>query len=445
MSAPIDNAAPARQDRSEPEAQISASLEEAFDLALTAGEGLFVSGQSTERVVTTAESLAKRHGCEARLFPRWGELTLQADGSAGAPTRIIEAAPTGVDMTRVAGISRVAEDVIEGRLSGRQASAALQAAMQSPPAPTWLFAVAAAAGASALSVIFGIQHFAALAIIAASAAVGAVARRLLARVSANPYLQPFAAALLAGFIGALAERLQLSSSLRLIAVCPCMILVPGPHILNGGLDLLRSRVHLGAARLVFAGLVVTAISVGLILGLAMLGVSLPVDPAGRVPPLWEDVTAAGVAVAAYSVFFNTPAKVLPLPIAVGAIAHALRWLVIAGLGFGPAGAALVACAVVGIVMTPAANRLRMPFAAVGFACVVSMIPGVFLFRMASGLVQIAAGASGVALVRSTIADGVTAATIVLAMTIGLLAPKLVIDGLASLRGAGTAGEAATCR
>jgi len=34
------------------------------------------------------------------------------------------------------------------------------------------------------------------------------------------------------------------------------------------------------------------------LGMALLGVSLPTDPAGRVAPLWQDVIAAGVAVAA---------------------------------------------------------------------------------------------------------------------------------------------------
>jgi len=47
-------------------------------------------------------------------------------------------------------------------------------------------------------------------------------------------------------IGALAVRYQLSSSLRLVAVCPCMILVPGPHVLNGMMDLAAVRVHLGA-------------------------------------------------------------------------------------------------------------------------------------------------------------------------------------------------------
>ena len=68
-----------------------------------------------------------------------------------------------------------------------------------------------------------------------------------------------------------------------------------------------------------------AISTGLLLGLALLGVSLPVDPAGRAVPLWQDVIAAGVAVAAYSVFFSMPLRMLAWPVAVGMLAHALRW------------------------------------------------------------------------------------------------------------------------
>jgi uncharacterized membrane protein YjjP (DUF1212 family) len=90
--------------------------------------------------------------------------------------------------------------------------------------------------------------------------------------------------MLSGVIGALAVRYQLSSSLRLVAVCPCMVLVPGPHVLNGALDLVEGRIHLGAARLIYAGLVIVAISTGLLLGLALLGVSLPVDPGGRAVP-----------------------------------------------------------------------------------------------------------------------------------------------------------------
>src|SRR5215467_6603193 len=231
-------------------------------------------------------------------------------------------------MDRVASAVRAMEELGGGRLTPETAAAAVGAIASAPGAPTWLFTLAAGAGAVALSVIFGVEHPVAAVLIFVSAAVGAILRRAVARYSANAFIQPVCAALLAGVIGALAVRYQLSSSLRLVAVCPCMVLVPGPHFLNGALDLINGRVALGAARLIFAGLIVFAISMGLLLGLTLLGVSLPTDPAGRLVPLWQDVIAAGVAVASYSMFFSSPLSMLPWAVAVGMLAHALRWLVL---------------------------------------------------------------------------------------------------------------------
>lgn len=403
------------------------SLPERSNLVLSVARVLFVNGQATDQTISATERLGRNLGLRATVIPRWGQLDLQTEDADAKASLQIAADPSGVDMARVASTMRTIADIECGRLSIDAAPKAIAAIAKSEPAPTWLFALAAAFCAVALSVIFGIEHFLPAVPIFVSAGAGAILRRAVARISANVFVQPFCAALLAGFVGAFAVRCGLSSSLRLVAVCPCMVLVPGPHFLNGALDLIAGRVHLGSARLIYAGLVVLAITTGLLLGLTLLGVTLPVDPPGRSVPLWEDVIAAGVAVAAYAIFFSTPLTMLPWPVAVGMLAHALRWAALTLLGLGPATGALTACVIVGLVLTPVARRSHMPFAAIGFASVVSMMPGVYLFRMGSGLVQIAEGVKRTNELMDTFASGATAALIIVAMSFGLIIPKLIID------------------
>src|SRR5712664_1687342 len=247
------------------------------NLVLTFARTLFINGQATDQTVAAAERLARTLGLRANLMTRWGELQLQ---SGGKDATLLPADPAGVDMDRVVSTMRVIGDVESGRLAPDAAMKAIGAISQAPPAPTWLFALAAAAGAVALSVIFGVDHFLAMVLIFVSAGAGAILRRALARLSTNYFIQPFCAAILAGVIGALAVRYDLSSSLRLVAVCPCMVLVPGPHFLNSALDLVNGRIALGTSRLNYAGLIVVVISVGLLLALSALGVELPVDPEG---------------------------------------------------------------------------------------------------------------------------------------------------------------------
>jgi uncharacterized membrane protein YjjP (DUF1212 family) len=403
------------------------ALLERSELVLACAHVLHTNGQSTQDTVQAAERLGTQLGLRATMIAHWEELGLRAADGACSQVSFERGSPTGINMARVASAMSAIENCAVGRPPIGTALENIKTIAHAPPAPTWLFTLAAAAGAAAMAAIFGAHHLKAVVLIMVSAAAGAVLRRTLARYSANTLLQPFCAALLAGMFGALAVRYNLSSSLRLVAVCPCMILVPGPHVLNGAMDLIAARISLGASRLVYAGLIILAISVGLLLGMAIFSVSLPVGEPGRAVPLWLDVIAAGVAVAAFSVFFSTPLRMLGWPVAIGMLAHAVRWGALKA-GAGVATGALVACLLVGGILAPVARRWRMPFAAIGFASVVSMMPGVFLFRMASGLAQLASYSNAnFDLLRATIANGMTAIAVILAMSFGVVVPKMIID------------------
>jgi uncharacterized membrane protein YjjP (DUF1212 family) len=421
----------------------AASAEELALMSLSA-RLLFENGESTEKVMSALDQLAEALGFRAIVFPRWGELTILINDGSGSRQDIIAAAPVGVDMRKVAATIGAIDDVCSGLLDAAAAQQALDSIARFPPVSITRFAFLAAAGAAALGVIFGATHPVSLLLIAISAGAGACLRRWLATISRNPFVQPLCAALLAGAIGAIAVRLQLSSALRLVAVCPCMILVPGPHLLNGMLDLARSRIALGMSRIAYAGVIILMICTGLLTGLSLADVSLPVFAPSHPVPLGYDVIAAGVAVAAYGTFFAMPWRMLPIPIATGMFAHASRWGMISLVGTSAQTGALVACLVVSIIITPIAHRLRLPFAAFAFASVVSLIPGVYLFRMAGGLIDLVTlgERASVDVMLNTIADGTTATLIILAMTFGLILPKMCIEYFYPGLAVETHGEAA---
>ena len=399
------------------------------DLILLSARVLFSNGQTTERTVVAVEQLAEALGLRVTVFPRWGELILCIDSDTGSRYEIIAAAPLGVDMSKVAATMSVIDKVCAGRMDIEATRSALQAVTRFPPVSLARFALMTGAGAAALGVIFGAAHAHTLILIALSAGAGACLRRWLAGISRNAFVQPFSAALLAGVVGAVAARLELSSVLHLVAVCPCMVLIPGPHLLNGTIDLARARVALGASRIGYASLIILMICMGLLLGLSFGAVSLPVSGPSYPVPLKYDVIAAGVAVAAYSTFFAMPWRMVPIPVVIGMLAHAARWATISVAGASVETGALVACLVVGTIVSPIADRLRLPFAAFAFASVVSLLPGVFLFRMAGGFVSLTAraGSASPELLVHTIADGTTAFLIILAMTFGLIVPRMCIE------------------
>src|ERR1700722_9877071 len=141
------------------------TLSERSALLLAFVRVLHVNGQSTDQTLNSAERLAGILGLRATVLPRWGELFLTAEDGDARLTTAAPAEPTGVDMDRVVAAMQWLEVLPAGGPAPAAAVAAIGSIERKPPAPTWLFALAAAAGAVALAVVFGDRHAAAAALI----------------------------------------------------------------------------------------------------------------------------------------------------------------------------------------------------------------------------------------------------------------------------------------
>jgi uncharacterized membrane protein YjjP (DUF1212 family) len=413
----------------EPETGEAAGEVDALDTVMKAAVLLQESGQSTSMTLIAVDRLNSGLGIRSSLIPSWTSLMLTSL-RVDVPVRVASVSPVGINMRRVATAMRAIDRAEDGPLDRDVVDRQLDAAGALKPSNDAVFTIACATGAGALAVVFGVNGPAAVLLIAVSAAIGGLIRRTLARFGIGTLPQAFVAATIAGLIGAAAMHLDLGAAAGLVAVCPGMVLVPGPHILNGALDLLALRITLGIARLGYATLILLAIAAGLILGLHLGGQTLSVTGSGTSVPFYVDILAAGVAAASYPVYFSMPYRMIGWPVVAGMLAHAAHWYALAGWKLDLPTAALAACLLVGLLLIPVSHFLRMPFAAIGFASVVALVPGVYVFRMLSGIVQLQSTTSA-DLLAATVSDAAVATLVVAGMAIGLVVPMRLRDALVS--------------
>jgi uncharacterized membrane protein YjjB (DUF3815 family) len=240
-----------------------------------------------------------------------------------------------------------------------------------------IFGVAAAALAWLLHADWG-----AMVVSGVSSAVGVLARQELAKRHVTLFALPFSAAFIGSVFGGFAITMGWTETPGYCLMVPALMLVPGPHLINGLYDILENHIQTGLARLGLAVGILTSAAIGTFVGgwLTLKTTTVSAVPSDVMPfNLGIDVLLAGVASCGFGAFYNTPWRVLWISIVTGMIGHGIRYI---GMDYGASQeiATLFACFAIGGLSNIAIERWRLPFAAVAFAGAVPMMPGVFIYQ-----------------------------------------------------------------
>ena len=368
------------------------------------------------------KKLADHLGMELRTTVTYREASLiTADGRQ----LHVEAQEFRINVAVTVTLLEIIDSVCENRISVAEGIRRLEEVEKKTPRhPRALVALLFGMATAAFSWLLG-GDWGTIAVTGFASGVGVVVRQILGRLPVLLFIPPFVAALIGGIIGSIAIRLGWIQTPELCLIVPALMLVPGPHFINGVEDILENHVPSGIFRLTLALSIVLAAALGALAG-GLPAWQIAISDASPFHPLpltlLIDIGLAGLAASGIGIFYNSPWRVLWISILCGIVGHGLRFVCMQN-GLGIITATLFACFTIGIIAHSAVLRFRLPFAAVAFAGAVTMMPGLFMFESIAGAIRLAVAGNSAdpTVVVTTLARCFKATLIVAAMAIGLAA------------------------
>jgi len=397
-----------------------------------AGRLLLEYNESTGEICRTLAATARlltRNECDVAVF--YSGVTVELAGDAPLRMPIRELRYNAALQARVHSILR------QVRSRELDPSAALEQLQhveaQTPPISRWLtmlpFGFAAASLAGLLGGDYGTVIVSGLA-----AALGLLVRQELGRWHFSLLTLPLVGGFVGAVLGGLAIRFGCTQTPELVLIVPSLMLIPGPHLINGLLDLVDNYVPMSIARLGLAISILVAISLGIVLGIELTTPEPPlVDQSVKTDHLnvIVDMILAGIVTIGFAVYYNTAPVHLAIAAIGGMAGHGARFLALE-MGARLVPATFVGAIAVGIISAWIVRSYKAPFAVIAFAGAVTMMPGLQIYRALSGTLRLARLQEGIALpsITGTLGYAFQAGLIVIALVTGLILASRAVQLLA---------------
>lgn len=377
------------------------------------------SSQGIIDAITTAGSAITSEPC--RVAVAYRSVTVAVGDEAPVLQTIRELRLNAAVQTR---IHEVLAQVREARIDTGTALIHLsQIESEASRHPRWLVAVLLGAGACSFARLLGADS-AAMVVAGISTSLGLLARQELSRRHFSLLALPFTAACIGAALGGIAIRSGWTRSPELVLVVPALMVVPGPHLLNGLFDLVDNHLPMSLSRLGLAMGILLASALGIVIGvrLSLPGAAFPEQPAGGSGlNLISDMCLAGIATCGFAAYFNTPWRQMRLAAIGGMVGHGLRYMAL-DHGISLEVATFFGGLSVGAISTWMAHSTRAPVAVIAFAGAVTMIPGSSVYHALAEALRLARlnGASNPGLAASMLSSAIEGCVVVGGLAFGLV-------------------------
>lgn len=403
------------------------------ELLVHAGRLLLEYNESTGAIHRTLETTAKRltdRACHVAVSYSGVAVSL-----AGGPPVLLPVRELRYNTTVQARVHTILKQVQKGDLDEATALDQLENAEHNIPRHArWVAILVLGVAAASLACLLGADAGAIL-VVGLASGLGLLARQELGWRHFSLLALPLTAGFIGAVLGGLAIRLGWTRTPELVLIVPALMLVPGPHLINGILDLIDNYLPMSIARLGLAAGILLASALGIVLGVELTLLDpLPSDRGASALPLnlLSDMILAGMVTCGFAVFYNTTWRLVGMAVVGGMIGHGLRYLALEE-GCRLEVATFFGALAVGIVSGWIAQAGKIPFAIIAFAGAVTMMPGLHIYRALGGALQLARGTSAAdsAALAGTLGNALQACLVVGGLAVGLILGARTVLALAS--------------
>jgi uncharacterized membrane protein YjjP (DUF1212 family) len=336
-----------------------------------------------------------------------------------------------------ANVHSILDQVRRGNFDAAQALERLnRVEAETPRHPNWLVAVLLGVAAAGLAGILG-ADMAAVIVSGVSTALGLLARRELGRRHFSLLVLPLSAALIGAVLGGFAIRFGWTGTPGLALVVPSLMIIPGPHLINGLLDLVDNYLPMAVARLGLATAIMAVSALGIVLGIELTLDYVPSSGGSAVDHLnlMTDMLLAGIVTCGFAVFYNANWTHTGLAMLGGMAGHGTRYIALE-MGCRLEAATFLGGFAVGIVAALIARSYKLPFAVVAFAGAVTMMPGLQIYRSLGGALQLARlrSEAELPLIANLSGNAMQSGLVVSALALGLIVAERVVPMLVRDKG-----------